>query len=160
MKPHTTRLAAGFTLVELVTALIIIGILAAAGLPRLFDNHAFQQRGYVDEVASAMRYAQRIAVASGCETAVRVNASDYVTLQRATLASCNNNASAWSTQVLRADGTLASGVAPNSVTLTPGGSVIVFAADGAVANGAPPTLIAAPFSIAIDRHSGRVTVTP
>lgn len=64
---------AGFTLVELVLVLILVGIMAFVALPRFADVGAFNQRGAFDEVRSAVRYAQKLAVASGCPVTVTIN---------------------------------------------------------------------------------------
>lgn len=53
----------GFTLTELITIIVILGILSVAALPRFFDNDAFQQRGAADQVKAALRFAQKVAVA-------------------------------------------------------------------------------------------------
>jgi len=47
--------------------MIIIGILATVAGPRFFDLDTFNQRGFYDEVLSAVRYAQKLAISSGCE---------------------------------------------------------------------------------------------
>lgn len=56
-------LQTGFTLVELVVTLIIVGILAAYVAPRFFGTHGFEERGFHDETKSALRYAQKAAIA-------------------------------------------------------------------------------------------------
>ena len=53
----------GFTLVELIMTMVIVGILAAVVAPRFFDNNVFQSRGFADEVQATLRYAQKVAIA-------------------------------------------------------------------------------------------------
>ncbi|GAB4175888.1 MAG: hypothetical protein OHK0026_16670 [Rhodocyclaceae bacterium] len=60
----------GFTVVELVVTLVILGILAAIALPRFQDSSAFTQRGFADEVKAALRYAQKAAIAMRREVCV------------------------------------------------------------------------------------------
>lgn len=158
LKSSRARAARGFTLVELVTTLVIVGILGSVAVARMFDNRAFSERGYVDEVASTLRYAQRIAVASNCEVAVAIGADTYNVAQPAA-AGCNNNPSVWPTQVRRGDGTLMNGTAPTDVALAPA-ATIVFRSDGSVRGGTPPAVGTGPFSITVDGVSGRVAVTP
>ena len=81
---------AGFTLVELVVVLVILGLVAAVALPKFFDLEAFRERGAYDELAGAVRYAQKLAVASGCEVQVSVTASGYALQQHVT--DCNGGA--------------------------------------------------------------------
>jgi MSHA pilin protein MshC len=71
---------AGFSLIELIAVLAIVGALAVFAAPRLnvggFERYAFRQ-----EVLSALRYAQKTAMASGCAVRVELDAgADRVAL--------------------------------------------------------------------------------
>ncbi|MBM4131628.1 hypothetical protein FJ250_11485 [bacterium] len=69
------RRAAGFTLVELITILVVVAILAAVAAPRFFTRSAFEERGFYDEVLATLRYAQRVAIAERREVCVALTAS-------------------------------------------------------------------------------------
>jgi MSHA pilin protein MshC len=53
----------GFTMVELITVMVIVGVLAAVAAPRFFDRGTFDSRGFHDQVISTLRYAQKAAIA-------------------------------------------------------------------------------------------------
>lgn len=60
----------GFTLIELMIVVVIMGIVSAAMIPHLNPDQGFKLQFLSQQVNSALSYAQQRAVASGC--AVRV----------------------------------------------------------------------------------------
>lgn len=63
----------GFSLVELVVTLVIIGVIVSVAAPRLFTRAPFQASAVSQEVASALRYAQKTAIASRCRVQASIN---------------------------------------------------------------------------------------
>ena len=55
--------AAGFTLVELVIVMLLMGVLAALGMARFADREPFAAQGVGDQLVSGLRVAQAMAVA-------------------------------------------------------------------------------------------------
>jgi MSHA pilin protein MshC len=148
----------GFTLIELITCVIVLALLAALAGPRLFDTQPFNQRGYVDELSAALRYSEGVAVATGCNVQVTINLAGYSAMQRA--AAAGNTcaaAGAYTTQVVRADGSALSGTPPTNANVSAAGT-IVFNAAGGVANPPPPALVVGSFTLTVDPVSGFVTV--
>jgi MSHA pilin protein MshC len=53
----------GFTLVELVVVISIVGILATVAVTRFMGTDTFSSRGFYDEASGVVRYAQKTAIA-------------------------------------------------------------------------------------------------
>jgi MSHA pilin protein MshC len=87
----------GFTLVELVMTIVILGIIAAVAVPRLFNNNVFQSRGFADQVQASLRYAQKEAIAQHRNVCLTFTlpAPSTITLRIASLSgvasSCDTN---------------------------------------------------------------------
>ncbi len=64
-------------MVELVMVMVILGLLAAAAVPRFFDKESFTDRGAFDEVVTGVRYAQQLAIASGCNVQVNFTSTSF-----------------------------------------------------------------------------------
>lgn len=64
----------GFTLIELIMVMVLVGILAVAIVPRFADKSAFDERGFFDQCISMVRYAQKVAIAQHTQVFVNVTA--------------------------------------------------------------------------------------
>lgn len=82
MKQRWLENRKGFSLVELVVVILMLGILAAVAVPVFFDLDDYRERSAYDETAGALRYAQKLAVGSGCDVRVVINSNSYRLQQR------------------------------------------------------------------------------
>lgn len=57
------KIQSGFTLIELVAVIIVIGVLSVYVVPRGSIGKDFYNKGFHDETLSYLRYAQKIAIA-------------------------------------------------------------------------------------------------
>lgn len=69
---HLPSSKRGFSLVELVTVIALLGILAAVAVPRFSGTDAYEERAATDRLISALRYAQqqamsRLALVAVCD---------------------------------------------------------------------------------------------
>lgn len=50
-------------MIELITVIVIVGILAAFAVPRFVQNETFDARSFTDQNLNMLRYAQKLAIA-------------------------------------------------------------------------------------------------
>jgi MSHA pilin protein MshC len=55
---------AGFTIIELIVLVVVMGILSATILPRWRGETGFESRGFRDQIVAGLRYAQKSAIAA------------------------------------------------------------------------------------------------
>ena len=75
---------AGFSLVELIAVIILLGILGVVALGRFSGGDAIAARGFFDDTVTAVRFAQKLAVSSGCDVRVITTAAGYELRQSST----------------------------------------------------------------------------
>ncbi|MFZ3182903.1 MAG: prepilin-type N-terminal cleavage/methylation domain-containing protein [Pseudomonas sp.] len=139
----------GFTLVELIMVIVITGILAAVVGPRFFDRQVFDERMFYEESLAAVRYGQKLAVASGCLVQVSLDANGYRVSQAA---SCTSGAYI---DVPGPDGqTPFAAALPSGVSVTPTTFPVVFASQGQPSVAASATI--GSFSINVTPVTGLV----
>ena len=75
---------AGFSLIELLTVVLLLGILGIVALGRLTDQNQVAARGFFDDTVNAVRFAQKLALSTGCDVRVITTASSYQLRQSST----------------------------------------------------------------------------
>lgn len=149
----------GFTVVELVVVMAIVAIIAALAAPRFFSQTAFDERAYADEVAAALRVAQKVAVATGCPVRVVIDGAGYAVQQQAASAGhCDAADATFPTAVRLPDGEPLAGPEPAGVALGPA-TTVVFDALGATDLAANRVFVAGPQTFTLEARSGLV-LTP
>lgn len=139
--------------------IVILGVIGVVAGPRFFSSSDFDGRAYYDELSTALRYGQKVAVASGCPVRVTVTSTSYALTQQSALSGhCNPSDSSFPVAVLLPSGETVTGNAPTGVTATPATS-FVFDAEGGTTLGADESLTVAGFSLTVEAGTGLV-ITP
>lgn len=103
----------GFTLIELIMVLVLLGILAMYAAPRFLSTGDLYARGFHDQSLAYLRYAQKSAIAQRRTVCVTL-ASNAITLRIATAEVTNTCSSALAGPAGEAGLTARSGVAFSS----------------------------------------------
>jgi MSHA pilin protein MshC len=145
----------GFTMTELITIIVIVGILSAMVVPRFFDRNTFDSRGFYDQTISTLRYAQKVAIAQHRNVCVTYTlpAPGTITLR---IASANGDASLCDTQLTTADGTVGYTItAPAGITFDALPADFNFNALGRASAAVAPIAVGG-YTITIDQETGYV----
>jgi len=67
----------GFSLIELITVTILLGIIGVVALGRLGNPDQSLARGFYDDTVTAVGFAQKFAISSGCDVRVVTTAAGY-----------------------------------------------------------------------------------
>jgi MSHA pilin protein MshC len=145
----------GFTLVELIVTMIVVGILAAVILPRWNGSSGFDERAFRDRVAAGLRYAQKSAIAARRTTCATFTAT-AVTFSISSFGAANCTGGV---PLVGPDGASLITTATNSASFSTIPSDVVFDAAGRPTSGAGTlsfTGLPADLNVTIEAETGYV----
>ena len=72
----------GFTVIELITIIVLLSIIGIVAFGRLANINNITDRSFFYDTVTALRYAQKLAVSTGCEVEVNLNINGFSLHQR------------------------------------------------------------------------------
>ncbi len=79
----------GFTLIELVMVIVLIGIIAVYAAPKLGKITSTKAGAFVDKLRSDIRYAQNLAMTRGLRSRVDFSVGNQYTVKSSTTSTCS-----------------------------------------------------------------------
>ena len=79
----------GFTLIETVMVIVLLGVILITAIPKFFQRSVFDERVLFDDTLNAIRYAQKLAVVTGCKIQVAVSGDAYTLTRPSSRAQCD-----------------------------------------------------------------------
>ncbi len=141
----------GFTVLELITVIILLGIMAAVVAPRFFDTRDFDAHQFHSEAVNAARYARQFAVTKGCNTRFLLNSTGFSLARDSNCDSSDGND--FSTAISAPDDP-SQAYAQNGAPLGTASGTIIFDATGNADS--TQTLVVGSTSITVDASTGFV----
>jgi MSHA pilin protein MshC len=80
---HIKRFS-GFSLIELIAVILLLGILSVAALGRLATPSQFALKAFFNDTVNAVRFSQKLAVSTGCDVQVKMTTAGYQLRQGST----------------------------------------------------------------------------
>jgi MSHA pilin protein MshC len=125
MKPQR-KIQRGFTMIELIVTMILIGILSAVAIPRMNLISGFDEVGYRDQVIATLEFARKSAVAARRYVCVNRGLTNTLTLTIDTAIPESGSAVNCPAAHLNLPGTNSNGISPRGSTTLGGLSRVVF----------------------------------
>lgn len=142
----------GFSMIELIVVIVLLGIVAAIALPRWRGGNGFEERGVRDQIVAALRYAQKSAIATRRTVCVTFSSSpslvSFAISSAYPAANCTGG-----TTLAGPDGAALSVTASSSITFASSTASFTFDAAGRASAAATVTVTGLPAGQAITVES-------